>query len=649
MPLYILQGILWGLIPLLSPLGNGGLLHVVALVMAALMLGVGAWLLPEHQQFGRFLCLGAALPLAIPLAERLYANPLLALLCGLIIIGVAELLWTHDTTRCSDAEVHRQRLTGASYLALALTVFTPLLPEPEGFAHLTYLLSGALLLVLAPPCLRSSHRGWRTIFPWAISAALGYLLLRNWQQQHQALSLFGLALCAFIFGRHRSRPLGVSWLNALLWHPARCLALTFVALPAFGTLLLSLDASWRLDASLLDTAFTAVSAACVTGLTTLDIGATFTLTGQAFLLLLIQLGGLGIISLATLFLNALGRLTLSQERLAQQLSPDEERNLLQSLRSVLFFCFTTELLGALWLAAAFWLSGKPPLTALWFGLFTSVSAFCNAGFFPEATSLEAYVEHPLILHGVALLIIAGGLAPTCAFAISKRKHAKNRPQSPAATVALTSSLLLLFLGAILLAALEWNGIFSGLTWSQTLTHAWFLSASARTAGFSSVPLASIGGMAHGVMLILMFIGGSPGGTAGGVKTTTIAVLFFAFKSALQGRSDIIVCNRRLPAVHLLQAIAICMAALASLFVVTLALAVTQTAPFQTLLFEATSALATVGLTIGATPELDEIGKVIIMLAMYVGRVGPLTFLLLLGEQRPAGQEPGLPDTHLPLG
>ncbi|MGN0878742.1 MAG: potassium transporter TrkG [Oligosphaeraceae bacterium] len=644
MSIHFRQGLLWGLSPLallwcdLTPATTpAGPLRLSLALLFGLLLSGGAALLPRHPRLGRWLG-GAALPVALAtLGRGLAENPLLALLFGLLAIGGVFLL-LEDLDDASAGDIRRRRLAGAASVPLTLAILSPLLPSPGAPGTLGLLLTGAIVLTLWPPrCARRRGLAWllaaAALAPLALSAFHGAL-------PAALLPLSALALAHALSGQgHLSAALP-------LRHPARCLALTFILLPAVGTLLLRLDLSLKRDISVLDAAFTAVSASCVTGLSTLDVGATFTRTGQTLLLLLIQLGGLGIISLAALILHALGRLSISHERLARQLSPDDRQDLLQSLRGTLLVCLVSEAVGALWLAGAFALAGKPLGESLWLGLFTAISAFCNAGFFPEATSLEAYADQPLLLHGVAALIIAGGLAPTIAlWATHRRRHT---PERAASAVMAVTSLLLLIGGALLLAALESDGIFGGLTATGCLNNAWFLSASARTAGFSSVPIAGLGGLSQTIMLLLMSVGGSPGGTAGGIKTTTLAVLALAFRSAVAGQEAITVRGRRLSPSHLMQAIAITFAAALSLALVTLALAVTQDAPFHELVFEATSALATVGLTLGATPRLDEVGKAIVMFAMYLGRIGPLTFFLMLGEHRAIG-EPRLPQTHIPLG
>ncbi len=644
MSIHFRQGLLWGLSPLAllwcdlpSATAPAEPLRLCLALLFGLSLSVGAALLPRHPRTGRWLCVAALAP-ALALLERpLREDPLLALLFGLLAIGGAFLL-LEDADSASAGDIRRRRLAGAASIPLTLSVLSPLLPSPGGAGALGLLLTGTIVLALWPlRCARRRGAAWLLA-----TAALALLALGA---SHDALPaallpLSALALAHALWGHDQPT------LPLPLRHPARCLALTFILLPAIGTLLLRLNLSLKRDISVLDAAFTAVSASCVTGLSTLDVGATFTRTGQALLLLLIQLGGLGIISLAALILHAFGRLTISQERLARQLSPDDRQNLLQSLRGTLLVCLVSETAGTLWLTGAFALAGKPLGESLWLGLFTAISAFCNAGFFPEATSLEAYADQPLLLHGVAALIIAGGLAPTIAlWTTTRRRHT---PERTASAVMAITSLLLLVGGALLLAALEADGIFGGLTAAGCLNNAWFLSASARTAGFSSVPLAGLGGLSQAIMLLLMSVGGSPGGTAGGIKTTTLAVLALAFRSAVAGQDAITVRGRRLSPTHLMQAIAVTFAAALALALVTLALAVTQDAPFHELVFEGTSALATVGLSLGVTPRLDEVGKAIVMLAMYMGRIGPLTFFLMLGEHR-AARQPRLPQTHIPLG
>ncbi len=425
--------------------------------------------------------------------------------------------------------------------------------------------------------------------------------------------------------RHRSY-----WWELLLDHPARVLFSTFLALCCCGGLALLLPAATRHGINLLDATFTAVSAVCVTGLAVLDTPDTFTFTGQALILLLIQLGGLGIMSITTVALHAMGRrLSLRQEKVLMQVSSTSHQDLLASLHAVLLYTLTVEVIGAILLSLLFRLHGDT--LPVWRGVFTAISAFCNAGFSLQHDSLVAYKNAPLILHTIALLIILGGLSP--AMALLLPKWLAGRPIPLFARIPLLTSAILLIGGFIALLTLEWNGIFGGLNLADKLHNAWFQSATLRTAGFNSVSLSSITNPTLLIMLLLMFIGGSPGGTAGGVKTTTLAILALTFWNNAAGHPEIVMQNRRIGHATIYRAVTVVIAGLLIWFIILFMLETTQQISGRDLIFEVTSAVATVGLTLGATPLLDEPGKCIVIFAMFAGRIGPLTLFMLLGSNR----------------
>jgi len=437
------------------------------------------------------------------------------------------------------------------------------------------------------------------------------------------------------------------WWEVLLDHPARILLSSFLGLCLLGTLLLiTPGAATSGSISLVDAAFTAVSAVCVTGLITLDTSVDFSTNGQFFILLLIQLGGLGIMSIATVALHAMGRrLSLQHERLLGSMTDTDHNDLIASLVDILIFTLIVETIGAIILAALFHATGDGIGQAAWRGLFTAISAFCNAGFALQSESLIPYQSNATILHITAILIILGGMAPATSLIIPKLLQRKPIPES--ARIALLTSIVLLVSGTCFILAFEWNGILKGLSIMDKLHNGWFQSVTLRTAGFNSVNLSTIANPTLLIMLCLMFIGGSPGGTAGGIKTTTIGILALTFWADIRNRGDVIVSNRKIRSATIKRAITIIAAGGVVWFIIILMLETTQQISARDLVFEATSALGTAGLTIGATPKLDEIGKIIIMLAMFAGRIGPMTLFMLLSN----GQTPSASrclDAKIPL-
>jgi trk system potassium uptake protein TrkH len=477
----------------------------------------------------------------------------------------------------------------------------------------------------------------------AVLAALGLFSRPTW-----ALSAWAGGLgAAALFSRDEDSASG--W-AVVLEHPARLVVTTFAGICAVGTLVLALPISARAGhgIGMLDAMFTAASAACVTGLAVLDTGTVFSGFGQAVLLVLIQLGGLGIMTFYTLALRALGlRMGLRQELAVTEAAlVDRQSSLYRSLGNVLALTAVCEIGGAIILSALFWSGGRELATALWQGLFTSVSAFCNAGFALEPDSLVGYQRQPAVLGVVGLLIVVGGLAPAVAF--STPAWLRGGLVSLQVRLVWLVTLALLAVGFAAFLAFEWTNTLSSLPWWHKLTNAAFQSATLRTAGFNSVDIGATLPATQQIMLALMFIGGSPGGTAGGIKTTTAALLLLAVVSALRGQAEVTVFEKRIVPASVYRAAAVATVGVLSVMSVVLALMLTQPLPPQVAMFEAVSALATVGLSTGGTALLDGIGKVIVAGAMFVGRVGPLTLFLLLGE-RHARSLWRFPDAEVDVG
>lgn len=505
---------------------------------------------------------------------------------------------------------------------------------------------------------------------------IGQILFAHWAvkeklKYHLLLPIAGFAASAWLFYSSTTRlipglALSISLLSLillphlralsnrqenvwelLLYHPARILFTTFIGLSVLGTVLLLFPVSTTKGTiDLVDAAFTSVSAVCVTGLIVLDTPTDFTFSGQFFILLLIQLGGLGIMSITTVSLHAMGRrLSLKQERLLVSMTHTDHKDLLHSLSTILRVTFLAESIGALFLTFLFYVRGDTLLQAAWHGLFTAISAFCNAGFALQSDSLISCQHHWLLLHVVAMLIIFGGMAPAISRVVPKWVMGKTIPVSD--RIALVTTVVLLFSGIFFVLAFEWNGILKELSFPDKIQNAWFQSVTLRTAGFNSVDMRTLASPTFVVMLCFMFIGGSPGGTAGGIKTTTIGILAMTFWTNITNGNDIIIQNRRVPSSTIHRAITIVVSGMIIWFIIVLMLEVTQQISARDIIFEATSAIGTVGLSVGATPLLDEIGKIIIMIAMFVGRIGPMTLFMLL-SRNPSASALQYPDAKISL-
>ncbi len=450
------------------------------------------------------------------------------------------------------------------------------------------------------------------------------------------LALLALIAAALVARRRAAGWQGVDVLDSLLASPAHLLVVSFAALASMGTALLMLPAASTSDRSIsaLDALFTSVSATCVTGLIVLDTPADFTGLGQLAILGLIQLGGLGIMTFAAAAVVFMGRrLGIRQEAAAATLigADDARRDLEAALRRVVQVTVVCEGLGALSLLPLFVAHGDSLLPAAWRALFTSVSAFCNAGFALQSDNLLPYQTDKLVLIVTSLLIIAGGLGPTVVATLVVRGRTRLTLHH---RLVMATTAALLATGTLGFLAFEWSHGLDGLSVPDKLVNAWFQSVTLRTAGFNSIDFSAIQPATWSMSVLAMFVGGSPGSTAGGVKTTTMAILMLAVVAAIRGRGEAEAFSRRIP--HRLVYDA---AAITTLFTLTaasalIAMQLTQPIALGPALFEVMSALGTVGLSMGATAHLDGVGKLIIIACMFAGRVGPLTlFIVLVGREQ----------------
>jgi len=421
--------------------------------------------------------------------------------------------------------------------------------------------------------------------------------------------------------------------DVVLRHPPRVLVVSFVGLSVLCASLLALPIASVDGVGLgaLDAAFTGVSATCVTGLTVKDTAVDFSFFGQLVILVFLQVGGIGIMVVSAAAVVVLGRrMSLQHEAAAVDLvGADGRAGLMSALRTILGVTFACEFATATALSILFIADGDDIVTGLWRGAFTAVSAFCNAGFALQSSSLIPYQTQPLVLTVVAAAVTVGGAGPLVVVAVIERARL-----SLQARLVVVTSAVLVVLPALLILVFEWNASLGELPVLHKVTNAIFQSVTLRSAGFNSVDLTSIQRATWTVMLVVMFIGGSPGSTAGGMKTTTVAVIALAVASTLRGHSKVTFGNRTVAPSTVLRATSVVTVGFLFCFLAVLALQLTQDIPDDDLIFEVVSAMAT-GLTMGATGALDEVGKVIIIVVMFAGRIGPLTFFVFLASRAPA--------------
>lgn len=418
----------------------------------------------------------------------------------------------------------------------------------------------------------------------------------------------------------------------------RIIMLGFFLGALIGSALLCLPWSLKPGVTLdyLDALFVSVSSICVTGLSTVNIGATFSGLGQVILLLLIQTGGLGVVTFTTILLLVFRkRITLADRMLIQNAyNLDTMAGLVKLTINIIRVTVCIELIGAFLCAFVFCRDYGP--VGLWYALFHSVSAFCNAGIdLLGGNSLCAYRDNVLINGATMALIIAGGLGFPVFWEIARiiRERIQRKPGrkkiSFHATLVLRVTLFLILGGAILTLLFEYHNpdTLGNLSLPQKLQAALFQSVTLRTAGFATIDQGGFLGVTSLCYLMLMFIGGSPAGTAGGVKTVTVMLLMASVISNIKGKREVVVRGRKVTDTIIRRCVAIIIFSFSVLIVLTVLLMACMPYDFLDTLYEMTSAIATVGLSRGMTGELNNAGKLIIILAMYLGRIGPITLAL----------------------
>lgn len=436
-----------------------------------------------------------------------------------------------------------------------------------------------------------------------------------------------------------------SMLNFKRFSTAQKIAVSFLLVILMGTVLLMLPISHQDHQfyPFIDSLFTATSATCVTGLV-VDVTANeFSIFGQAVIMLLIQIGGLGLMTLMAVFILLLKSRLSMHEKIAmkEMLNQEQVFNMHRFLMDILKYTLLFEGSGMLLLALRFvpeygFLSGG------FKAMFIAVSAFCNAGFdILGSVSLMDYAHDPLVIFTIMALIVLGGLGFAVWFDLRDKlklllkKELKldrfRKSLSIHTRIVLAMTLLLIFMTAGIIFFLEWDnpGTLGPFAWWEKGMSSLFESVTLRTAGFASVDYGSLTLASKFLMIIIMFIGGSPGGTAGGIKTTTLAVLFIYIISNLRGRVHTVIFRRTISKDIIIRAMGIFFINLITLIIGIFLLCIIERHDFIELAFEAVSAMATVGLTLGITGSLTLGGKIIIILLMFIGRIGIMTLALSL--------------------
>ena len=417
--------------------------------------------------------------------------------------------------------------------------------------------------------------------------------------------------------------------------------LSFLAVIFAGSLLLALPVSSANGeaVSYLDALFTATTATCVTGLVTLPTVSTWSVFGQIVILILIQVGGLGVITIMSAVMLLLHkRMDLGDRLLLQDaFNLNSFSGIIRFVKRVLWGTFLVEGVGALLYMTVF--VPEFGLRGIWISLFTSISAFCNAGIDIIAeNSLCDYATNPIITTITSLLIIISGIGYIVwwdVIGLATKKHRGFRNLSLHSKIAITTTLILIFGGTALIFIFEYRNplTIGNLSFFDKLQVSFFQSVTTRTAGFATVPQQNLTNASSIFCLLLMFIGGSPVGTAGGIKTVTFAILVVSAMATIQNKQEVTLFHRNIAKQTVNKAVAVTMMSFAIMFTSAVLLSAVSDADVLDVFFETVSATATVGLTRDLTPYLNTAGKAIIIATMYLGRVGPISLALALNSNK----------------
>ncbi len=421
----------------------------------------------------------------------------------------------------------------------------------------------------------------------------------------------------------------------------RIIALSFLIVILIGSTLLCLPVASRegLWTPFVDCLFTATSATCVTGLIVYDTFTHWTVFGQLVILAMIQIGGIGLMSIITMFFIFLKKKINMHERIliVHSAGSVQMSGTVKLVRRLIHGTFFFELIGAILLAFRF-VPRLGPARGLYYAFFHAISAFCNAGFDlmgrdKAFSSLTSFEKDPYVNLIIMLLIIIGGIGFLVWDDMLKHKlhfelyslHSK---------LVLTTTAVLILIGTLGFFVFEYNGNLAGYSFGDRLLSSAFMSVTTRTAGFNTMDLSTLSESGSLLSMFLMLIGGSPGSTAGGIKTTTLAVVFISVLCMSRGKNDVVVFKRTLNPQSIKQACVIIMIYLCAVLFSAMLLCHIDALDLTDALFETVSAAGTVGLTRGITPGLSMASHIILIILMYTGRIGGLSMMLVFGERKP---------------
>lgn len=433
--------------------------------------------------------------------------------------------------------------------------------------------------------------------------------------------------------------------------PAQFLAISFLVVIGVGTGILLLPVSTQSGhISLVDALFRATSSVCVTGLTVQDTSSYFTPFGQIINMVLFQLGGLGIMTFSTLILLVAGRKITIKERIIieQGYHPSSPHDVKTLIKNIFIYALGMEAIGAC-LLFLHWRREFPFGRDILYSIYHSISAFCNAGFSLFSDSFEAFRNDTWVNMTLVFLILLGGIGflvlqegKGVFWAKLKRKRTRLSLHSK---IVLTFTSFLIAVPFFVLLMVEWNRSLQNFSFQEKILSSLFQVVTARTAGFNTLNLTFLSFPALMLLILLMFIGASPGSTGGGIKTSTFGVIFAFLKSKITARESVNIFYRTLPLEMIMRAFTVVTLSFSvvffSVFIISLAQPEFQ---MKSVIFEVFSAFGTVGLSLGITPQLNTLSKIVIIFTMYIGRIGPLTLLWAFSRQRPYGRFEYLEET-----
>ncbi|MDP8299738.1 MAG: TrkH family potassium uptake protein [Candidatus Tantalella remota] len=460
--------------------------------------------------------------------------------------------------------------------------------------------------------------------------------------------IFALSIFITLRALAQTRRLAV-FLRNLTAHPAQTIMLSFFGVIIVGAILLAMPMSTYDNTRIgfINALFTSTSATCVTGLTVVDTATRFSGLGKLVIMCLIQIGGLGIMILAYFTAFLVGRKLSHQDRMmmSYMLDEDDARNLGTGVKNIVLITLILEICGAALLFFPLKESVGGNMRTVFYSVFHSVSAFCNAGFALFSDNFEKFRSFGFFNIVIAALIIAGGLSfivlsnafghiMSKGIAGVKRGH-KVRKLTLNTKVVLTVTAILIIAGTLLIYKFEHKENLLQYDIKTQYLMSFFQSVTLRTTGFNTMDMSNLRMSTYSLMMLFMFIGGASGSTAGGIKVNTLGVAWAYFKSVFTGKDDVVLLKHSVSKDLINQAFFVILLSLAVVFGGAMLLTITEKHRFYRIIFEAFSAFGTVGLTTGITPELTKAGKIVITILMFMGRLGPLTLIAALARKTSA--------------